>query len=89
MLEKIKRALRLTTEIYDDELLDMLESARADLGLVGIPYTVISHSPLAEMAIITYCRVHFGAPENYEQLKRSYDEQKAQLMTGTICGAQN
>jgi hypothetical protein len=30
-------------------------------------------------AIRTYCRANFGNPSNYDRLKASYDEQKAQL----------
>ena len=33
--------------------------------------------------IITYCKMSFGLPEDYDRLKRSYDEQKAQLSTAT------
>jgi hypothetical protein len=31
------------------------------------------------MAIVTYCKLNFGEPDNYDKLKESYDEQKAQL----------
>ena len=34
-------------------------------------------------AVITYCKMNFGLPEDYDRLKRSYDEQKAQLGTAT------
>ena len=38
---------------------------------------------LTEKAVLTYVRMSFGAPQNYDQLKASYDEQKAQLMNAT------
>ena len=34
---------------------------------------------LVEQAEITYFLLHFGDPDNYDRLERSYNEQKAQL----------
>lgn len=42
--------------------------------------------PLTMRAILTYVRLHFGAPEDYERLNRAYDNQKAQLITATGYG---
>lgn len=82
MLEKVKTALRITTEAYDDELTDLISAAEADLGIAGvvIPATI---TPIVTKAVITYCKMSFGLPEDYDQLKRSYDEQKAQLSNAT------
>lgn len=81
MLQEIKTALRLTTSAYDAELLGLQEAAVRDLQLAGIITT--SMDALIKRAVITYCRVNFGSPEDYDRLKRSYDEQKAQLMMAT------
>ena len=35
---------------------------------------------LVMRAIFTYVRAHFGSPNDYEQLKESYNVQKVQLM---------
>lgn len=82
MLEKVKRALRITTTAYDDELTDLINSAKIDLGIAGVvlPETL---DAVCNTAIITYCRVRFGAPDDYDRLKASYDEQKAQLSMAT------
>lgn len=82
MLEKVKTALRITTTVYDDELTDLIASAQLDLGVAGVvlPETI---DTLVTRAVITYCKVHFGLPDDAERLKRSYDEQKAQLVTCT------
>lgn len=82
MLDKVKLALRITTDAFDDELTDLISAARLDLGIAGVvvPEEI---DALVGRAIITYCRVHFGAPEEYDRLKAAYDEQKAQLMTAT------
>ena len=82
MLEKVKLALRISTDKYNSELNDLIESAKLDLGIAGVvvPTTI---DALVTKAIITYCKMSFGLPEDYDQLKRSYDEQKAQLSNAT------
>lgn len=82
MLEKVKTALRIKTNVYDGELTDLIASAQLDLGVAGviIPDNI---DALVTRAIITYCKMHFGLPEDADRLKRSYDEQKAQLVTCT------
>ena len=37
-------------------------------------------------AVITYCKANFGEADEYDRLKASYDEQKAQLITCTGYG---
>lgn len=82
MLDKVKMALRISTTAYDDELTDLIAAAQQDLGVAGvvIPETI---NELVTRAIITYCKMTFGLPEDYDRLKRSYDEQKAQLSNAT------
>ena len=82
MLEKVKLALRVVTSAFDDELTDMIAAARYDLGIAGV---VIPEemNELVSRAIITYCKMNFGIPEDYDRLKRSYDEQKAQMSNAT------
>ena len=84
LLEKIKLSLRITTEAFDSEITDLIASAKKDLGLVGVdnPDT----DPLIERAVITYAQMYFGIAENFEKLKQSYDEQKAQMITATGYG---
>lgn len=74
----VKQALRIVTEDFDDELTSLINAAKADLGLAGVivPQTL---TDIVNIAIITYVKMHFGNPDNYERLKASYDEQKAQL----------
>lgn len=78
MLEKVKLALRITTTAFDSELNELIEAAQLDLGIAGveIPSTI---DAIVSRAIITYCKCNFGEPDEYERLKASYDEQKAQL----------
>ncbi len=86
MLAKVKLALRITTDAFDSEINDLISAACSDLGVVGVLVESTTADPLLIRAIITYCRLHFGQPEDYERLKASYDEQKAQLISCTGYG---
>lgn len=52
--------------------------------------TVMDNSTITDQllirAIITYVRLHFGTPDDYDKLERSYFEQKAQLITASGYG---
>lgn len=82
MLNKIKMALRISTNAYDDELTDLIAAAQQDLGIAGVDIPAPIDS-LVTRAIATYCKMNFGLPEDWDKLKRSYDEQKAQLSNAT------
>lgn len=78
MLEKVKLALRIVTDTFDEELEDLIEAAKLDLGVAGVTLTT-EQDALVTKAVITYCKMSFGIPEEYDRLKASYDEQKAQM----------
>ena len=85
MIDKVRNALRISVAdnaAINEELTDLIEAAKLDLGIAGgvVPQTV---DPIVTKAIITYCKLSFGLPEDYDRLKRSYDEQKAQLSNAT------
>jgi hypothetical protein len=82
VINSIKLALRITTDAFNAELTDLLNAALLDLGIAGVTNDDIN-DPLILRAVITYCKLHFGQPDDYDRLKRSYDEQKAQLSTAT------
>lgn len=82
MLDKVKMALRISTDAYDDELNDLIEAAGLDLGIAGVAF-IEEPDAVVVRAIITYCKMSFGLPEDYDKLKASYDEQKAQLSNAT------
>lgn len=78
LIDDCKMALRVTTNAYDAEITNYIEAAKLDLGIAGVETTVADN--LVNTAVMTYVRMHFGAPSNYDKLKASYDEQKAQMM---------
>lgn len=81
-LDKVKMALRISTTALDGELTDLIAAAEQDLGIAGviIPDTL---DEICTTAVITYCKMRFGLPEDADWLKKSYDEQKAQLVTAS------
>lgn len=81
LLAMCKTSLRITTEAYDEEITGYIQAALLDLGIAGVAYEAIDD--LVAKAVITYVRFSFGAPDNYDKLKASYDEQKAQLQNST------
>lgn len=82
MLEKVKLALRITTDAFDSELSELIEAAKQDLGIAGVVVPA-EIDAIVSRAITTYCKIHFGEPDEYDRLKASYDEQKAQLSMAT------
>jgi hypothetical protein len=81
MLTNCKTAMRITTDAFDDEISSYINAAELDLGIAGVVYEAVND--LVQKAIITYVRMSFGNPPNYDRLKAAYDEQKAQLQTAT------
>ena len=84
LLAAAKLALRLTTDAFDTEIDTLLDAAFLDMGIAGVTPAVAD--ALVKTAAITYVRAHFGSPADYDRLKRSYDEQKAQLQSATGYG---
>ena len=79
---KVKVAMRRAgvNAGLDTEIEDLIETCMADLGIAGVDgANAIITDPLIRLAYITFCKLHDGEPDDYDRLKKSYDEQKAQL----------
>ena len=82
LVQSAKLAARITTDVFNDQIIDLLNAAFLDLGVAGVEVPA-SLDALVKQAAITYFLLNFGSPDEYDRLKRSYDEQKAQLATCT------
>lgn len=83
-LGKVKLAMRISGYTFDTELSDLIDAALADMGIAGVSGTnAVLTDALVRTAVITYCKMNFGEPDEYDRLKKSYDEQKAQLSMST------
>lgn len=91
MLDKVKLALLISSDDFDDELNDLIGAAVLDLNIAGVDdETTVSDDPTDKLiirAICSYCGYHFelihGTLERSEAFKKSYDEQKSQLSMAT------
>ena len=83
ILPLIKQSARVSTTAFDSIQLDhLIKAAQLDLGIAGVEIPT-TYDELVAQAVATYCLMNFGIVDDYERLKKSYDEQKAQLGTAT------
>lgn len=82
IIDDVRLALRITTTTFDNELTNLINAAKIDLGIAGVTLPT-ELDAICNLAIVTYCKCNFGQPDDYDRLKRSYDEQKAQLSMAT------
>ena len=82
IIDDVRLALRITTTTFDNELSNLINAAKIDLGIAGVTLPT-ELDAICNLAIVTYCKCNFGQPDDYDRLKRSYDEQKAQLSMAT------
>lgn len=87
LIDKVKVACRVTSTAFNEELTDLIDAAFSDMGITDIRSDLLTETeidPLVQRAVITYCKMNFGfaqlAEGQYELLKKSYDEQKAQML---------
>lgn len=81
-IEKFKLARRIVTNKFDSQISELWDASLVDMQIAGVRIPEASR-PIVETAAITYVAMNFGDPDDYDRLKKSYDEQKAQLATFT------
>lgn len=80
LLQQVKAGIWIKFPDADEKLNLLIDAALADLGIVGVNgEKAVTTDPLIIRAVSTYCEMNLGHAEDYERLKASYDEQKAQL----------
>lgn len=79
-MTRMKTALRTTTTDADleQEINDIVNAFILDAKLAGVTNDDLD-DPLVWMAAVTFVRLKFGSPDEYDRLKQAYDEQKAQM----------
>lgn len=82
MLEFIKKILRISTIEFDEEINQLIASARSDLILSGVRAEMVNdNDPLIRRAISVYCKAHFGFDnKDYENLVNAYNSLKSHLI---------
>ncbi len=91
MLEDIKKYLRINHNEYDDEVQDLIDACKKDLGLSGIALSSIEESDvLIKRAIVIYCKLHFGYDNpDYDKLTNSYNMLVNHLALSTDYNTEN
>lgn len=84
LVKLVKLQNMWTTSAYDELIKSKIKSCVQDLRVVGISGVNIDTSDdLIREAILTYCAMNMGKPskDEYDRLKKAYDEMKAQMQT--------
>lgn len=83
LLPIVKKALRIVTDAFDDEIELLIEAGFNDLGIAGVESCLKQNDALIKTAVISFVKWRFGQPEDVEQAQKLYELQKAQLMYAT------
>lgn len=85
MLADVKLALRITTNVFDGEIQDLIDAARLELVQSGVSSEKAEDEtegidPLIKRAITIYCKANFGYDnKESERFQKSYDMLKQHL----------
>lgn len=82
MIEAVKLAMGITTDAYDEEIQSLIDAALLDLGVAGVDNTLTSDK-MIQRAVITYCRMMFHTPADFEHLRWAYEALKGQMQIAT------
>ena len=74
--------MAITIDAYDAEISDLIDAALIDLGIAGVDSSLI-HDKLIQRAVITYCRMMFHSPADFENLRWAYETLKGQMAIAT------
>lgn len=92
MLDDVKKRLRIKNEVYDGEIYDLIDSAKADLKLIGISESIlredlyIGFDAIIKNAIILYVKANFGLDNNdSSKYQDAYDKLKIRLSMSQYC----
>ena len=87
ILDKVRLALRRTTDAFDSEIEDDIKACLKDLKIAGVnEYTIDSVTDaMIIKAVKVYCKMYSNdvTDGEFDRLKKSYDELKAQLSMAT------
>lgn len=86
MLEVVKQALRIRSDSLNDEVLELIESAKLDMSVAGVK-KIDTNDKLIRRAIIIYCKANHGLDnKDSEKYQKSYDILIQRL---ALCGDYN
>ena len=88
MLAEVKKALGITSGVFDSEITLAIDAALADLLIVDITEaSAITTDPLIKQAVISDCgyshNLNHGNLELSERYEKAYEKQKATFITSS------
>ena len=86
LLQKVKDALRITSEYLDGELMDIIDACAADLSIAGV---CVSARPIVIRAVILYAKAHFSFSADGKRFHEMYDSLKNVLRLSREFRAEN
>lgn len=79
MFTEIKKALRLSTTAFDDDIKSNIDTALLELGRVGVNVTDITNASTEANKLIVkacelYCKAQFNFMSKGEQFQRNFED---------------
>lgn len=73
MLDLVKKALRIKSDVFDDEISLLIEAAQLELATKGVFNQPVG-DPLIGQAVVVYCKANFGIGNaDSEKYQKSFD----------------
>ena len=89
MLQQVKKALRIVSDDFDDEIQLLINACLENLQNLGVKVTTdeetgVPVSAQVKLAVIAWCKWQFGNNEDKDQWREIYDRNLAEMkmMTG-------
>lgn len=80
------RIRKLSKDILDDDVGQLVSVALADLKRIGVDSSYLNEAdikdPLIIEAVLLYCSANFGNPDNQEKLEAAYDKMCTKIKGG-------
>jgi hypothetical protein len=91
LLAKVKLALRVSDDVFDEEIQDLINAALLDLGLSGIDDARLAPqgiTELVELAVIQYAKATWGMdnPDSEKYWKVYYQLERDLTLSGYYSG---
>lgn len=78
MLNKVKLAMAVSSDDFNDDLQGLIDACLRELNVAGVN-TSVSNDPLIERAVIFYCKSYFRNDDKAERYQKAYENLKRAL----------
>lgn len=78
LISRVRQALRIKTEAFDDEIADLIDACRIDLNVAGATMYDVN-DPLCIQATVLYCKAYFGFSEESDKYIVRYEALRAAM----------